>query len=277
MKPFLRIVFAVSVACLTSAVGEGAGSDEASATALEVPSGVDHAAWGRLLAEYVDDKGRIAYARFAGSASDREALRTYVAQFAQSGTPPAAGRERIASLINAYNAFTMSWILENYPIASIRSTRNAFGGRRYDIGGKKVSLDDVEHTMLRPTAGFRVHSAISCASRSCPPLSREAYVAPTLDASLDAGMRRWLAREDLNRFLPAAKKAEVSKVFKWFKEDFERSGGLKSVLARYAPRQYQQFLSKGDYEVVYLDYDWSLNDQAEVKERSLLDKLRGGS
>jgi hypothetical protein len=271
-------LFTVGLALLTAGVGEGAASDDvAGATTLEVPAGIDHAAWGRLLAEYVDDKGRVAYARFAASTSDREALRTYIAQFAQSGKPPAAGQERIAALINAYNAFTSFWVLENYPITSIRSTRNAFGGRRYDIGGKKVSLDDIEHTMLRPTAGLRVHSAISCASRSCPPLSREAYVAPTLDAALDAGMRRWLAREDLNRFLPAAKKAEVSKVFKWFKEDFERSGGLKAVLARYAPQQYQESLSKGDYEIVYLDYDWSLNDQTAVKQRSLWDKLRGGS
>ena len=276
MKLFSSVLFAAGLALLTASISEGA-DDASSATALEVPASIDHAAWGRLLAEYVDDKGRVAYARFAASTSDRETLRAYIAQFAQGGKPPAAGPERIASLINAYNAFTVSWVLENYPTSSIRSTRSAFGGRRYDIGGRKVSLDDIEHTMLRPTAGFRVHSAISCASRSCPPLSREAYAAATLDASLDAGMRRWLARGDLNHFLPAARKVEISKVFKWFKEDFERSGGMKSALARYAPQQYQEFLSKGDYEVVYLDYDWSLNDQAEVKERSLWDKLRGGS
>ncbi len=274
MKPFLRIAFAVSFAFLTCIVGE---ADDASAAAWNVPSGVDHSAWGRLLAEYVDENGRVAYGRLATSAGDRDALRAYIAQFAQDGKPPAAGPERIASLINAYNAFTISWILENYPTSSIRSTRNPFGGTRYDIGGKKASLDDIEHTMLRPTAGFRVHSAISCASRSCPPLSREAYESATLDQSLDAGMRRWLAREDLNRFLPAAKKVEVSKVFKWFKEDFERSGGLKPVLARYGPKEDQEFLSKGEFEVVYLDYDWSLNDQAPVKQRGFWDKLRGGS
>ena len=262
MRSFFSVLFVAGLASLTAGVSQGAGSgDASSATELQVPSGIDHAAWGRLLAEHVDEKGRVAYARLASSASGREALRAYMGQFAKTGKPPAVGKERIASLINAYNAFTISWILENYPLSSIRSTRNAFGGRRYDIGGKKVSLDDIEHTMLRPTAGFRVHSAISCASLSCPPLSREAYTADTLDASLDAGMRRWLAREDLNRFLPAARKAEVSKVFRWFKEDFERSGGVKGVLARYAPQEYRDFLSKGEYDVVSLDYDWSLNDQ----------------
>jgi hypothetical protein len=272
--PFLRFAFAVAVVFSTPVVGRG---DDASATALEVPSGIDHSPWGRLLAEYVDENGRVAYARLAASTSDRDALRAYVAQFARAGKPPAGGAERIASLINAYNAFTISWILENYPTSSIRSTREPFKGRRYDIGGKKVSVDDIEHAALRPTAGFRVHSAISCASRSCPPLSREAYEAATLDQSLDAGMRRWLAREELNRFLPSRKKAEVSKVFKWFKEDFEKSGGLKPMLARYAPQRYQEFLSKGDYEVDYLDYDWTLNDQAPVKERGFWDRLRGGS
>jgi hypothetical protein len=263
MRVLLSALVAAGLALSTAGVGLSSRSDGASgATALNVPSGIDHAAWGRLLAESVDERGSVVYARLSASASDRESLRAYLGQFAQTGKTPAVGAERIASLINAYNALTISWILENYPVRSIRSTRNAFGGRRYDIGGKKVSLDDIEHTMLRPTAGFRVHAAISCASRSCPPLSREAYTAGTLDAALDVAMRRWLARGDLNRFLPAAKKVEVSKVFRWFKEDLERAGGLRTVLARFAPQEYVEFLSKSDYDVDYLDYDWSLNNQA---------------
>jgi hypothetical protein len=259
----LRAVFlTASLALATAGVGLGAGSAGA-----DVPSGIEHAPWARLLAEFVDEKGRVAYARLSTSANDRQSLRVYLGQLAQTGKTPAAGPERLASLINAYNALTISWILENYPVRSIRSTRNPFGGRRWDIGGKQVSLDDIEHTMLRPTAGFRVHAAISCASRSCPPLSREAYTAGTLDAALDVAMRRWLARGDLNRFLPGRREVEVSKVFRWFKEDFEHAGGLRAVLARFAPQEYAEFLSKGDYDVDYLDYDWSLNDQAGEEKR----------
>ena len=268
MKSFFRVVLPVALVFLRSRICGGAGSGAAS-TSVEVPSGIDHSAWGRLLAEYVDEKGRVAYARLAASASDRDSLRAYVAQFAQTGTAPADGPERIASLINAYNAFTISWILENYPTSSIRSTSDPFKGRRYDVGGRKVSVDDIEHTMLRPTAGFRVHAAISCASRSCPPLSREAYAAATLDASLDAGMRRWLAREDLNRFLPAQRKAEVSKLFKWFKEDFEKGNKgfskVEDVFAKYAdqladaPGERQSIRAR-TATIAYLDYDWSLND-----------------
>jgi hypothetical protein len=91
-------------------------------------------------------------------------------------------------------------------------------------------------------------------------------------------MRSWLAREDLNRFLPERRKAEVSAVFKWFAEDFEKAGGAKQILARYGPDRYRAFLAGGDYSITYLEYDWGLNDQGQEGRdygglRSLWDRL----
>ncbi len=245
---------------------------------VEVPAGIDHAPWNRLLGKYVDDRGLVDYGAWKASAEDREAVAAYLARFAPSAAVPAQADERAASLINAYNAFTIARVLETYPVASIRATSKPFDGRRHEVGGRRVSLDDIEHGALRPECGFRVHAAISCASRSCPPLSASAWEAAGLDERLDAAMRSWLAREDLNRFLPDRRKVEVSAVFKWFGEDFEKAGGVRKVLARFGPGADRAFLAGSDYAIGYLKYDWGLNDQGpEGRDygglRSLWDRL----
>lgn len=226
-----------------------------------VQARIDHSGWDRLAAKYVDNAGLVAYERWKADAKDVEALKSYVAGFAAKPEPAAEGNDLGASLTNAYNALTISWILENFPTESVRALESSFEEARHTVGGEKVSLDDIEHGTLRPKFGYRIHAAVSCASLSCPPLSSDAYTAGAFDGQLDAVMRRWLARGDLNRFLPAERKAEISEVFKWFLEDFQKAGGLKSVLRKYAPAQYRDFLAGEDYEIEYVSYDWGLNDQ----------------
>jgi hypothetical protein len=244
---------------------------------VEVPAGIDHAAFDRLLAKYVDDRGLVDYAGWKASAEDREALAAYLRRFAAVGDA-ARGDDRAASLINAYNAFTISWLLAHYPIASIRSTSKPFDGRRHPVFGRNVSLDDIEHGSLRPEYGYRIHAAISCASLSCPPLTARTFGPQDLEERLDAAMRRWLAREDLNRYEPDRRRAEISAVFKWFSEDFEKAGGVRRVLARFGPESRRAFLSGSDYAIGYLAYDWGVNDQGGAGRdygglRSFWDKL----
>ncbi len=245
---------------------------------VEIRSGIDHGPWNRLLEEYVDEKGLVDYAGWKASAEDRGALEAYLRELAAAAQPPASGDERSASLVNAYNALTIAWMLGHYPIASIRATSRPFDERRHVVGGRKVSLDDIEHGTLRPDAGYRVHAAVSCASRSCPPLAREAWEAVDLSARLNAAMRGWLAREDLNRFDPDRRKAELSALFRWYREDFVKAGGLEKVLGQYGPERDRGWLSRPGYSVSYLSYDWGLNDQgSEGRDygglRSLLDRL----
>jgi hypothetical protein len=271
----MRLVALVLVLAAVPASARGEAADKYAR--VEVPAGVDHAPWNRLLQKYVDERGLVDYAAWKASADDREALAGYLARFAPAGEP-AGGAERGASLINAYNALTIAWMLGHYPVASIRATKQPFDGRRHEIGGRRVSLDDIEHGSLRPEYGFRIHAAISCASRSCPPLSAKAWEASDLDEQLDAGMRAWLARGDLNRLFPDRRKAEVSAVFKWFSEDFEKAGGVKAVLARFGPEADRPFLAGNDYAIGYLSYDWGLNDQGKEGRdygglRSLWDRL----
>lgn len=223
----------------------------AAAHPVEVPAGVDHAPYERLLQKYVTDRGRVDYRAWHANAADVSALRAYTAQLAE-GRPWAVGPAKGATLINAYNAFTLQWILEHYPLRSIKDTRSPWKTKRWRVGGRLVSLDEIEHDTLRPEFGYRVHAVLVCAARSCPPLWNRAFTADQLDAQLDERMRVWLARDDLNRFLPAEKRIELSKIFSWYGKDFD---DLPSVIARYAP------VKCPDCRIYYQPYDWSLNKQ----------------
>lgn len=226
-----------------------------------VPSGINHDAWDGLLAKYVNDRGLVAYAGWKANSADLSRLDEYLARFAKAPATPATGEDQTASLINLYNALTIRWILQNYPTDSIQALRDSFGSKRHQVGGKDVSLDDVEHATLRPVIGYKTHAVLVCAARSCPPLQRFAYRAEELDAQIDAAYRKWLGRDDLNRFLPTQKKAEISSIFNWFKEDFDRAGGTKKILATYAPENVRAFVAGGDYAIMYVPYNWGLNDQ----------------
>jgi hypothetical protein len=109
--------------------------------------------------------------------------------------------------------------------------------------------------------GYRAHSALVCAARSCPPLQRFAYTADRFDEQNDSAYRAWLAREDLNKFLPNERKVELSSIFKWFRRDFDSAGGILKILDRYAPPSLRGFVASGNYEIKYLPYNWGLNDQ----------------
>jgi len=235
-----------------------AKSDSASVT---FPAGVRHDAWDALLKKYVNENGLVAYEKWKASESDRKTLDDYLAQFAPRPETPAKGDDLTASAINAYNAFAIRWILQHYPTESIQAINGSFKTKAHEIGGAKVSLDDIEHRTLRPLIGWRAHAALVCCARSCPPLRRTAYTPAGLNAQIDAAYTAWLAREDLNQFQPKTKRAAVSSIFRWFQDDFAAGGGVQRILAQYAPPADREFLKQGDFKLEYLPYRWGLNDQ----------------
>lgn len=230
---------------------------------LHVPAGIDVAPWEELLGRYVDERGLVAYVAWKDSPQDVQRLDTFLAEFARTEGTAARGAEEIAALINAYNAFTIRWILQNYPTDSIRELDDSWSKARWNVGGQVVSLDAIEHENLRLLFGWRVHATIVCAARSCPPLQRHAYTAGNLQSRTDEAFRAWLGRDDLNQFDPVARVARVSPIFKWFKSDFVERGALGSVLERFGPSRYQEFFAGRNYGVEYRDYDWGLNDQGD--------------
>lgn len=230
------------------------------------PAPVDSAPWGALLSKYVDAGGLVSYARWKADAGDRGRLAGYLAQLAPASSAPLADADKIAILINAYNAFIIADVLDRYPVDGVRSIPGAFTAESHAIGGGRYSLDEIEHTAVR-LGGYRVHAALVCASRSCPPLDRRPYAGADLAAHEEERMRAWMSRTDLYRFEPAKNTVFLPRYFDWYRADFD-AAGVARVLATYAPERYREWLARGAFRVEFLDYDWRLNDRGRAEDGS---------
>lgn len=222
---------------------------------------LEHRAWDELLARYVSLEGRVDYQGLRENSLPK--LDAYLASLAAPWPGEMTLDAKKAALINAYNALTVRWIIGHLPVASIQATREPFTSARHRLNGERLSLDQVEQR-LRATGDPRIHAAVVCAARSCPPLRGEAYVAERLDQQLDDNTRKWLANPALHQFHPATRVAEVSPIFKWYTTDFGGEDGLRAFLAKYAPADQAGFLARGSARLEYQDYDWGLNQADAV-------------
>jgi hypothetical protein len=220
---------------------------------------LDHSAWDALLKRHVNSESRVDYRAWKNGAS-LAGLDAYLAQIA-SPWGGVATEERKAALVNAYNALTIRWILAHYPVESIWKTKQPFSRARHDVNGRRVSLDAIE-TELRQMGDPRIHAALVCAARGCPPLRREAYTAGHLDDQLDSNTRQWLSDAKLNSFDAQRRTARISSIFKWYRGDFPN---LEQFLARYGPAG-AAFLRQGTAKIAHVDYHWGLNDQSPLGE-----------
>jgi len=250
--------------------------------ALAEPFDHRYAAWSALLARHVMPLrgGQASNVRYAGMAAERASLKGVLD--ALSVVDDASFRaftraQQMAFLINAYNAFTVELILTKYPkLDSIKDLGSLFSSpwkpKWITLLGAKVSLDDIEHVMLRQRGRYddpRVHFAVNCASIGCPPLREEAFVADRLEAQLDEQTLRFMSDRSRNRFDAARGRLEVSKIFDWYGEDFRLGHrGIRSLpgfMARYAqvladaPAERERIRDER-VEIGFLDYDWKLND-----------------
>jgi Protein of unknown function, DUF547 len=224
------------------------------------PGTLDQSAWDALLKQYVNAEARVDYARLKQQGIEK--LDTYAGQIAAPWPEGMSQTAQKAALINSYNALTVRWVLQNYPVKSIWQTPHPFKEARHTVNSAKVSLDDIEGR-LRNMQDPRIHGALVCAARSCPPLRPEAYTADRVDAQLDDNVRKWLANDELNRFLPERHLAQVSMIFKWYKGDFDASGGsVEKFLAKYAPGRKGAFLLEPGATVKFNEYHWGLNDSS---------------
>ncbi|MGJ8688220.1 MAG: DUF547 domain-containing protein [Gammaproteobacteria bacterium] len=166
--------------------------------------------------------------------------------------------EQLAFYINAYNVYAIKVVIENYPVESIRDVGSLFSSvwtrTAGSIGGKALSLDDIEHETLRKLGEPRMHFAIVCASLSCPNLRNEAYTAEKLDQQLEDQTRTFLNNETKGLVLDA-QRVRVSQIFDWFEEDFDASGGVETFIRRYRELPARINLRAN------LPYNWDLNEQ----------------
>ena len=248
-----------------------------------------HAAWNALLAKnvVVIDGGKVSQVRYAELAKDRAQLKAYLDRLSKVTESEFNGwskPQQMAFLINAYNAFMIEKVLTRYP--DIKSVwdfgfifGNPFKDRFFTLLGKEGSLDRIEHETLRKPGAYdepRVHFAVNCASIGCPMLREEAYVAGRLDAQLEEQARRFLSDRSRSRFNAEKRALEVSKIFDWFKEDWqsgyrgftgeappvqsrEQYFGRYAKLLADAPGD-QQAVADGKASIGFLEYDWTLND-----------------
>jgi hypothetical protein len=227
--------------------------------AEQIPS---HHLWDELVREYVSPQARVDYAGLIRSGKGK--LKEYIATLGQKWPDDLTPDARKAALINAYNALTVSWIVENYPVESIWRTKRPFTEARHVVDGAKVSLDDVE-TSLRNTDDPRIHAVLVCAARGCPPLRREAFIEARLNEQLDDNTRKWLADPHLNEFRLDRNTATISKIFDWYRGDFEKNGGtIWSFLAKYSPTG-PEFPNQ-QTAIRHKSYHWGLNDTSALGE-----------
>lgn len=171
-------------------------------------------------------------------------------------------QERLAFLINLYNAATLQLILEHYPLESIKDIGGLFSGpwkqKVVPLFGERISLDDLEHGIIRSDYHEpRIHFALVCAARGCPPLRFEPYLPTKLDEQLDEQGRRFLLQSPKkNRYDTATKTLFLSPLFKWYRKDFKASAGsLIEYVRKYLPEV------EPKAKIRYTTYDWSLNQQ----------------
>lgn len=241
----------------------------------------DYRAYADVLTKHV----RFPRVDYAALKADRTPLDRVVEEFAAPASRGESGwtrQQRMAFWINAYNAFTLRAIVDHYPIRgswlslyprnSIRQIDGVWTDLAWQAAGRTVTLDHVEHGILRPTfKDARIHFAVNCASISCPPLAAEPYRPGTLDAQLDAAARVFLASPEGVRV--DGDTLRVSSIFKWYGDDFTdqyapvvpgnrdaRERGILGVIARYGPPDAAELARSGGPALGYLSYDWTLND-----------------
>jgi hypothetical protein len=239
----------------------------------------DHSGWDALLKRHVVVTGggtstKVNYARFK---ADRAKLKSYLdstSSVSQATFNRWSKNDQLAFLINAYNAWTVELILTEYPnLKSIKDLgsiiRSPWKQKFIPLFGKTVSLDHIEHTLIRGSGRYnepRIHFAVNCASIGCPALRKDAYRGSTLPAQLNAATKDFLRDRSRNRLKGG--RLEVSSIFKWYRGDFEKgwrgAKNLNQFLAIYAnalglTKGQQAALHSGKTKVSFLSYDWRLN------------------
>ncbi len=238
---------------------------------------IDHGAWDRFLKanvrEHEDGVNRVAYGQV--SAQDRQALEAYVQELAQTPISGFNRNEQFAYWVNLYNALTVKIILDNYPVQTIRDidispgffSDGPWGAQLITVENEAVSLDDIEHRILRPIwRDPRIHYAVNCASIGCPNLAKQAITAANADRFLTEG-----AKDFINHKRGAEVKGGkliVSSIYDWFEADFGgNDAGVIAHLKQYAEGDLAAMLAKVS-SVSDDRYDWNLNDAAPVKQSS---------
>jgi hypothetical protein len=210
----------------------------------------DHRIWEGVLQQYVSEDGAVNYKKLAKNDKD---LNAYLKELANQPPLDSWSRdEELAYWINAYNAFTVKLIVDNYPLKSIRDLNdgNPWDVKWIKLGRQTYSLNQIEHDIIRPRYNEpRIHFAVNCAAQSCPPLLNHAWTADNLEQYLEQQTQAFINNEAYNTISP--KSLELSQIFNWYGEDFD---DVKAFVDRYTTTDV-----KDSAKVSFREYNWALN------------------
>jgi len=233
----------------------------------------DHNSWNEILGQYAKKDGRkFDYRGLKADGADEVRLDEYLTALAEAELPTFSKQELLALFINAYNAYTVKTILDSvsaqgeYEIESIRDIRNVFDREEHVVGGFRLSLNNIEHNILRPYfKDPRIHFAVNCASTSCPPLPVKAFTGESVEEQLEAEIRKVLSSPDYIRVEEG--RLLVTKIMDWYGSDFVKEGylgaekNLADYIKKYAREDVREWIvsQSSPPKPQFMKYDWSLN------------------
>jgi len=221
-------------------------------------------AWQRVLENFVDEQGRTDFSALADSSDD---LDTFIAYLGQHGPRSEPSRydtpdKVLAFHINAYNALAMHGVIDKgIPNAfdSILKRAGFFKFRQVEVDGMRMSLSAYENDIIRPLGDARVHFALNCMVRDCPRLPRIPFTAATLDAQLQTQAREFFSHTKHLRLSSTQKRVQVSRILEFYTDDFASSGKREDLIPYI--NQFRDEAIPQDWELEFLDYDWTVNHQ----------------
>ncbi len=228
-----------------------------------------HAAWEQILKKYVTEEGPKSTVDYKTLQANSTPLKDYIKVIentTQAQYNTFNEKEKLAFLINGYNALTVKLVVDNYPVKSIKDIgsffQSAWKKKFFTLFGQEYYLDGIEHEMLRKQFSEpRIHFSIVCASKGCPQLRGEAYVTTRLEEQLTDQAKRFLQDGTRNYYDAQKNTLYLSKIFKWFKEDFvKKSGSVQNFVASRMAKnvQEEEKIKSADFDT--LEYDWTLNE-----------------
>ncbi len=250
--------------------------------------GLDYSLYERVLARHVNDRGLVNYRQLKNNRGELDQFTKGFGTLNPSTYQEWDQADQLAFWINAYNALTLKAVIDHYPIRagffkslvypknSIRQIPGVWDELAFPVLGRTLTLNDIEHQIIRKEFREpRIHLALVCASRGCPPLRSEPYRGEELDAQLNDQAHAFLSDPEKFHIDKGQGRIDMSGIFDWFKQDFAEkytteTGFLAGTdaerpvlkfISSYLPERDAQYLREGKYELEYLDYDWSLNEQ----------------
>ena len=220
---------------------------------------ISHAAFDNILKTFVSEEGWVNY---SGLKVESESLDAYLKTL-ESNQPSKdwSENESKAYWMNSYNAYTLKLMIDHYPLKSITDLEEPWDRKWINLknpnseGSQKMSLNDIEHGILRSRYGdARIHAGINCASASCPPLARVAFTEENCDELLQQLMTQFV--NDPVRNTITTKKASISQIFEWFQEDFTQKGKVSLIDFL---NQYSEVKLDLKAKILYKEYDWTIN------------------